>query len=76
MKAAATNPVTGTKMDLSLKGIGSLFVGAIVLLFVFGTSQKLAKKVEDKVNNQYVDLTPSGLQREDVKVVNQKAYVG
>lgn len=76
MKAAPVNPLTGSKMDFSIGGILAMIFGGLMLFGIFGTTQKIARKVEEKINNPLVDFTPSGLASDDVKVVAQKVYRG
>jgi uncharacterized transporter YbjL len=75
-KVNAINPISGNKMDLSLGGIGGLILGSLLLLGVWGTTQKIAAKAEEKINNPLIDLTPNALSSGEVKVVNQKVYRG
>ena len=76
MKVGAVNPVTGNKMDLSPKGILMLIVGTVVLLFAIGSGQKLSRFAESKINNQFIDGTPSAFTKDEIKVVNSKRYIG
>lgn len=65
-KLNATNPVTGSKMDLSIGGILSMIIGVIVLFFVWASGQKAARFVESKVPQ--VDTSPDPLWKQEVSV--------
>lgn len=75
-KLNATNPLTGTKMNLSIGGIISMLLGGLLLWGVAATTQNLGKAVTERVNNKYVDFEPNRLASGETKVVNQKKYVG
>lgn len=75
-KLGATNPLTGNKMDLSLKGIGGLLVGGVVLWGIVATSQNIGKIATNKLNNKYVDFVPESMASGEVKIVDQVARYG
>jgi hypothetical protein len=73
-KLGATNPVTGTKMDLSFNGIISMIVGVIVLFFVWAMGQKAASAVERRV--PMIDTSPDPLWKQEVAVqTNKRVFV-
>lgn len=75
-KLNATNPLTGSKMNMSLGGIVSMLIGGLVLWFVAATSQSAARQIGNRVNNKYLDFEVDQLRSNEVKVVNSKSYMG
>jgi hypothetical protein len=76
MKVGAINPITNNKMDLSLRGIGGLLLGGLILWGIAGTTQAIGRTVTNRVNNQYVDFSPESLNNGEVKIVDQVAVYG
>lgn len=63
------NPLTGKRQSLfDLGGMWSLILGVIVLLFITGTGQNIARTISNKVPG--IDTQPETIFRQPV-VVNQ-----
>lgn len=74
-KLGATNPLTGSSMDLSGKGLLKLFGGALVLFGIIAGAQNAGRWITKKTNNK-LDFEPDPITRAETKVVDSTMYMG
>jgi hypothetical protein len=75
-KLGAVNPLTGGKMDLSLKGIGGLLLGGLVIWGVVATTQNAGRAITQKANSKFVDFQPDPIARAEKQTVDASTYMG